>query len=160
MRETNKVKSIGRVILIFFFLFSSVIGFGKINSEKTEAIEILILALKDGNSYVRESAAEALGKIKSERALDPLIMALKDEAYFVRDQAVYALLEIKSAKAIEPLIKALKLLEADVYFSVADALAKMELGEAIEPLLKALKHADNLTGMGSGILSLLSLKSW
>ena len=43
-------------------------------------ISIIIEALKDEDSDVRGSAAEALGNIRSDTAVQQLINALKDEA--------------------------------------------------------------------------------
>ncbi|MCP4258867.1 MAG: HEAT repeat domain-containing protein, partial [Planctomycetes bacterium] len=55
------------------------------------AVESLIAALKDNNSTVRWSAAEALGKIKDARAVGPLIDALEDDDNSVRREAEKAL---------------------------------------------------------------------
>ncbi len=61
----------------------------KIND--TRAVEPLIQALKDNNSYVRCCAALALGEIKDKRAVEPLILALKDNNSYVREDAALAL---------------------------------------------------------------------
>ncbi|NIO20797.1 MAG: hypothetical protein GTN76_08680 [Candidatus Aenigmarchaeota archaeon] len=58
------------------------------------AVEPLIAALKDENSFVRFSVVEALGLIKDPRTVEPLIAALKDEHSFVRFRAAWALGEI------------------------------------------------------------------
>ncbi len=47
--------------------------------------------MKDNNSTVRWSAAEALGKIKDARAIGPLIDALEDDDNGVRREAIEAL---------------------------------------------------------------------
>ncbi len=107
MIDTNRIKSIGRVILIFLCLFNSVTGFGEIKSKKIKVIDHLIQALKDDSTDIRKAAIEALKKIKSEKAIEPLILALKDEWLNVQKAAIDALIEIRSEKAVELLIKAL-----------------------------------------------------
>ncbi|MEO0137911.1 MAG: HEAT repeat domain-containing protein [candidate division WOR-3 bacterium] len=59
-----------------------------------DALERFIAALKDENSDVRRCAAQALGKIKDNRAVEPLIAALKDEVSDVRRSAEEALKKI------------------------------------------------------------------
>ncbi len=69
-------------------------------SEK--AVDPLIEALKDEDSDVRRSAAEALGAMKSEKAVDPLIEALKDKTWTIRGtigDTVFDSLERISKKA-------------------------------------------------------------
>ena len=58
-------------------------------------ISALIQALKDESEFVRYSAAEALGKIKDERAVKSLNQALKDESENVRTAVERALEKIK-----------------------------------------------------------------
>ncbi|MDI3486145.1 MAG: hypothetical protein PWQ50_1365 [Methanolobus sp.] len=70
--------------------------------------DLLIEALRDDDKYVRQSASEVLGEIKSERAVEPLIEALRDDDKYVRQSAIRALIEIKSEKAVELLFYVLK----------------------------------------------------
>ena len=56
-----------------------------------EAVDPLILTLRDEDKFVREHAAGALGKIKDTRAIGPLITALKDENVEVQLKAAEAL---------------------------------------------------------------------
>ena len=65
-------------------------------------------SVKDESSDVRERAAYALGKMKSEKAVDSLIAALKDEDSYVRWRAAGVLGEIGSEKAVDPLTRTLK----------------------------------------------------
>jgi HEAT repeat protein len=65
------------------------------------AMEPLIAALKDENEYVREAAAEALGKIGDPRAVEPLIDALQDKEWFVRRTAAEALISIYRRGGLE-----------------------------------------------------------
>jgi hypothetical protein len=65
-----------------------------LNAEGKDRIEVLVEALKDENSSVRGSAAEALGELKDPRAVEPLIKALKDESSGVRNPVAEALRKI------------------------------------------------------------------
>ena len=64
------------------------------------AVEALIVALKDEEWIIRQGAAEALGKIQDVRAVEPLIKALDDENQRVREAANKALekLNVKKKK--------------------------------------------------------------
>ena len=106
--------------------------------------EVLISALKDEDSDVREAAAKALGKIKDPRAVEPLISALKDEDSDVREAAAKALGEIKDPRAVEPLISALKDVNWRVRDAAAEALGEIKDPRAVEPLISALKDVDVL----------------
>ena len=69
------------------------------------AVEALIAALKDTDSKVRASAAEALGRIADPRAVEPLMDAMKDPDLSVRALSRYAPLgEIKDPRPVELLI--------------------------------------------------------
>lgn len=51
----------------------------------------LIMALRDGSSYVRRSAADALGNSGSQKAVKPLVESLTDDDRYVRETASEAL---------------------------------------------------------------------
>jgi HEAT repeat protein len=85
-------------------------------------------------SYVRRSAAYALGGLGSEKAVEPLIGLLKDLKSSVRRIAAEALGRLGSEKAVEPLIGLLKDPDKDVRSSAADALEGFGSTKAIEPL--------------------------
>ncbi len=121
------------------FLFAH-IGKNKIDSEK--AVEPLIQALKDADSFVRWNAADALGKIGSEKAVEPLIQALKDVDSSVRWNAADALGKIGSERVVEPLIQALKDVDSSVRWNAADALGKIGSERVVEPLIQALKDTN------------------
>ena len=131
------------------------------------AVEPLITVLNDERSYVRESAAEALGMIGDANAEEALIAALKDKDPTVQERAAEALGNIGDLRAFEPLIGVLKGSYSDVHNSIEKALDKLitkvndekqkaiyfiakgsweeciKIGEpAIEPLITALKD-DN-----------------
>jgi len=108
-----------------------------------DEVSVLISALKDKNSNVREKAASALGKIGDERAVEPLIQALKDEDSDVRGRAADALGNIGDGRAVEPLIHALKDEHGNVRNNAADALGNIGDKRAVEPLIQALKDDKN-----------------
>ena len=111
-------------------------------------IDSLIKELKAKKSEVRWSAADALGRIGSEKAVEPLITALTTaKGSAVRWSAADALGRIGSEKAIEPLLKALTTAEASaVRGSAADALGNIGDNQAVEPLKKALKDEGEFVG--------------
>jgi len=77
----------------------AVFTLGDIGDKK--AVEPLTnTALKDKDKDVRREAAEALDKIKDERAIKPLMKALKDEDSNVRETAKAALEEMKPSKTM------------------------------------------------------------
>jgi hypothetical protein len=96
-----------------------------LNAEGKDRIEVLVEALKDENSSVRESAAYALGELKDPRAVEPLIEALKDKEWKVRDRAAIALGVLRDPQAVGPLIEALRDGDSDVRKSAAWALEKI-----------------------------------
>ena len=103
-------------------------------------IDLQIKELEDKDSNVRKSAAEALGGIRSEKAVEPLINVLTaDKDSKVRESAVFALGQIGSEKAIESLINVLSIdKDSDVRKSVALVLGSIRSEKAIEPLIKVL----------------------
>lgn len=104
------------------------------------AVEPLIHTLNDRKKSVRESAAEALGKI-GEPAVESLINAMKDKSAHVRLGAVDALGKIGDTRAVETLISGLEDENEDIMWSAAEALGK--IGEpAVEPLIQTLRNDD------------------
>ena len=102
--EQRKISSLIDDLRSFFRRDSAIESLVEIGEP---AVEPLIQALKDEDSFVREGAAEALGKIGDKRAVEPLINALKDEDRDVREAAAEALGEIGDKRAVEPLIHVL-----------------------------------------------------
>jgi hypothetical protein len=76
-------------------------------SERSDAVELLIVALDDPDYKVRSDAAEALGRRKARSATDKLIHLLDDKNMVVRAYAAEALGNIGEEKATGPLIKLL-----------------------------------------------------
>jgi HEAT repeat protein len=97
-----------------------------------DAVDLLILALKDVDWKVREGAALALGKIRDARAVEPLILGLKDPMVAVRWRAASSLGEIGDARAVEPLISALKYQDSSMRLEAAIALES--IGSVTDPM--------------------------
>ncbi|MCZ7644294.1 MAG: HEAT repeat domain-containing protein [Planctomycetota bacterium] len=68
-------------------------------AEDAAATDALALALKDASDFVREKAAEALGKAGAETALEPLAAALADPDSEVKAAAAEALAAIGNRRA-------------------------------------------------------------
>ena len=68
--------------------------------------------------------AQALGTIKSEKAVNPLIERLEDEDADVRSAVARALGAIKNEKAVDPLIERLEDEDADVRSAALSGLAQ------------------------------------
>jgi len=100
----------------------------------------LLTALKEGDSDVRQTAAETLGAIKDAGAVEPLIAALKDGDWRVRSAAAEALGAIKDLRAVEALIAITRLDKSVVQDDAAKALGAIKAPGAVEPLIAALKN--------------------
>jgi HEAT repeat protein len=107
----------------------------------TPAVEPLITALKDPDSYVRKRVAYVLGEIRDPRAVEALSIALKDPDRYVRRAAVDALGEINDPRVAEALSAALNDSDADLRHAAADWLKKIG-APAVEALIVALKNPD------------------
>ena len=94
-----------------------------------QAVEPLINALKDKNTFLRWQTALVLGNIKDTRAVDALIEALQDPVEIVRRTAAGALGMIGDQRAIEPLLKVLANEKPtgkyDVHYEATKALEKL-----------------------------------
>ena len=135
------------------------------------AVEPLIAALKDQNSWARAAAAQALGKIKDRRAVEPLSAALGDERSDVRQAAAKALDHLGwkpaqdesagwywmakhdwdkcvalGALAMEPLIAALKDENEYVREAAARTLGEIKDPRAVQPLIDALQDKKWFVG--------------
>ena len=63
--------------------------------------------LEDDDPSRRWKAAEALARLKDDRAVNPLVLALYDEDWRVRQKAAWALGQIGDKRALIPLRRAL-----------------------------------------------------
>jgi len=90
------------------------------------AIRPLITLLTDTDSYVRQSAVEALGRI-GPPAVEPLVGALGDDRYSEARRAVArALGQIGDARAVESLRAARKFGQRDLRAAAAEVLAQLD----------------------------------
>ncbi|MCK4905380.1 HEAT repeat domain-containing protein, partial [bacterium] len=128
--------------------------------EKTEdisqAVELLISALKDGDMEVREREFDYLpdgpgGLLQIEEALirigkpavESLIIVLKDKhSNYARSRAIKVLGKIGDSQALKPLIAVLKDKDWDIRWRTAKALGELGDSSAIKPLTIALKDED------------------
>ncbi len=97
---------------------------GKCMDLGAQAIEPLVIMLKDQNKSVRQAAAEALGKLGDVRAVKPLINALDDKVKIVSITAENALTRI-GAPAIEGLTEVIRSGSADEKIKIAAVLDKL-----------------------------------
>jgi HEAT repeat protein len=110
----------------------------KIKNNK-DALDFLIKALKEEDTGIRRSAAQALGAIENKTAINPLVEILKDDDSKVRSSAIEALGKIENAKAVEPLIEALK--DTDMFVRSTTVKALNQIGDkrATKQLIEVLK---------------------
>lgn len=102
------------------------------------------------DSYVRESAARALGNLGDAQAVDALVAVLVSDLKNVRSAAAEALGQIGDTRAVKPLISILKSnAEPEKLESVAIALGKIGDKRAIPPLTDLLKNNSYLIRMGA-----------
>jgi HEAT repeat protein len=110
----------------------------------SRAVEPLIRALSNEDSYLSDGAAKALTKI-GELAVEPLIKALNNSDRLVRMYVVEALCKIGDSRAVEPLIKALNDSDRLVRYLAATALCKIDDSRVVEPLIAVARSTDNIT---------------
>ena len=123
-------------------------------------MDLLLDALVQKDSYIRLTAAKALGKLNSLRAVEPLILALDDENYFVVSNAAQALGQLGDNRAVKPLILSIEKVAKSALNGVIIALGDLGDPLAIEPIIPLLKkkrykiEAQNtlvqLTGIDNG----------
>jgi HEAT repeat protein len=113
-------------------------------SERSDAVELLIVALDDPDYKVRSDAAEALGRRKARSATDKLIQLLGDNHMVVRAYAAQALGNIGEEKATGPLIK---LLGDTMANEPKDGYSTEEWGEDADAAVAAL---NTITGTNFG----------
>ena len=97
----------------------------------------------DEDEYVRRSAASALGKIGSERAVDALINALNAQDSDVCRRSADVLGDIGSERAVDALINALNDKDYEVRRSVASALGKIASSDKLAEIWQLVKNDSN-----------------
>jgi HEAT repeat protein len=101
------------------------LGHGRYQGNSSDgAVTTLIAALGDQSPWVRERAAQVLGRFRDERAVQPLVTLLKDSDPEVREEVVTALGRFAETQATDSLIAALKDPDAGVRERAARALSK------------------------------------
>ena len=113
------------------------------------SLEILLSALRDGDSRIRRSAAEALGALGDRQAVPALLSALHDEDGWTRITAAEAL----GLGADPSLVRGLRELNKRIRRSAAEALGALGDRQAVPALLSALRDEDG----GGGITAAQAL---
>ncbi|MCP4701480.1 MAG: HEAT repeat domain-containing protein, partial [Gammaproteobacteria bacterium] len=103
---------------------------------------VLLAALKDEDSAVRQSAVQALSVLGNSEALPNLTVTLKDEDSKVRNSAVQTLETLGNSDALPELITAVKDEDSNVRNSAVQALKTLGSQEALPALSDALKDQD------------------
>ena len=104
----------------------------------------IVIRLDDPDAEVREAAAMALARLKSEEAEGELIRRLQDPDALSRPFIARALGEAGSAKAVPFLIDALQDRSEDLQVEAASALGKIRVEESSQPILKSLREGGSL----------------
>lgn len=165
----NALESMGVLIDEATQIWCAVINrdWSRLESMDSDAIELLIEALKDKVPWRRVAAAEAVGEVGGDRAVIPLITALQEGPQNVKSVSAWKLGTIGDERAIEPLIRTLKEIkigyrshsyndesmkgyfwnvEYDKNFglrgSAAIALGEIGNAKAVKPLIEALQNKD------------------
>lgn len=113
-----------------------------VDKKLAEAKEHLTEPLYHGDTLLRQSAAEALGKQGQTEAVPHLIAALKDSDPWVRRAAVLGLGHLGAANAVGALIGCLKDRAVIVRRSAAYALGALRAAAALAALKISLTDAD------------------
>jgi HEAT repeat protein len=104
------------------------------------AIKLLVPALKDEDSTVRTTAAEALSRIGDKHIVEPFIEALKDSEPKVRAIAAETLGNLGDARAVERLTVLFKDNQPEVCCAAIEAIVSLGAKDAAQELRKARKH--------------------
>lgn len=136
--EALKEASVGLKGQIIFLL-------GRIGDREGTPTLLEILR-KDENAYIRTNAAEALGKIKDERAIDFISSALFDDDGRVRERSAWALGEIGDTRGVGDLLNRITYeKEENVKLAIINAFAKIKDPRATPTLITELKtQSDQL----------------
>jgi len=118
------------------------------------AIEHLLNGLKDNNSFVRRSAAEALGHFDS-AAIESLTDLLKDKSPSVRYAAAQSLGQIGDARAVELLKALLRDKNSKVREIAVRALTWIGGKNIVEPLIQMLENKNEKYFVRQRIISAL-----
>jgi HEAT repeat protein/beta-lactamase regulating signal transducer with metallopeptidase domain len=106
-------------------------------------VAALTMALKDTDKEVRETALQALVRLRDPSVFEPLVQALSDPAPDVREQAAFGLGQFRDPRAVEPLTAALKDQNGEVRKQAVFALGQLRDRRAVPALTAALKDVDD-----------------
>ncbi|MEM9540233.1 MAG: HEAT repeat domain-containing protein [Cyanobacteria bacterium P01_E01_bin.42] len=109
-----------------------------------EVVDYLTSALQHEYSWVRKSAAKALGNISTEVEVEALISALQDESVGVQENAAKALGNISTETRVKTLISILQHENSWVRWNAALELGRIGSDAGVEVLISALKHGEDL----------------
>jgi HEAT repeat protein/beta-lactamase regulating signal transducer with metallopeptidase domain len=107
-----------------------------------KVVAALTAALKDTDKEVRETALQALVRLRDPGVFEPLLQALKDGSPDMREQAAHGLGQMRDKRAVEPLLAAIRDENPNVREQVIFALGQLRDPRAIEAFVSALKDAN------------------
>ncbi|MHB0935415.1 MAG: HEAT repeat domain-containing protein [Armatimonadota bacterium] len=106
------------------------------------AVDLLIVALRDPDKYVRIFALQSLQKCREERAV-PAVAALLDSPDFeTRRSVVQTLSEMRLPAVLPPRLRALHDRNRELRQTAADTLERLYIELPVGPLLQAMKDPD------------------
>ena len=120
----------------------AVVASGSRSEADPKLVAALMGALKDSDREVRETAMQALVRMRAPGMVDPLMAALKDASPDVREQAAFGLGQLRDKRAVAPLTAALRDEDADVREGAAFALGQLRDPSAVPGLIAALKDEN------------------
>jgi HEAT repeat protein/protein-S-isoprenylcysteine O-methyltransferase Ste14 len=109
------------------------------------AVDPLLGLVNDPDPVVRDFSIQALGQLKSEKAISAFMAALNDDDHNVRYDAIAALGELKASAAADTLIILLDDPRGSVRGRAALALAKIGSEKAIDPIIASLDEEEKYT---------------
>jgi beta-lactamase regulating signal transducer with metallopeptidase domain len=107
-----------------------------------KVVAALTEALKDSDKEVRESAMQALVRMRDPGIFEPLVQALKDASPDVRESAAFGLGQLRDKRAVAPLSGALKDASAEVREQVVFALGQIRDPATVDALAAALRDSS------------------
>ncbi len=117
----------------------------------TYAVEPLLAALKDEDSFIRTTAAGVLGNIRDPRIVPRLIPLISDESMLVRGQAAVAMALIGDPAALDALFAALGTEDPTAQRKIASALGAIGGEKAVPRLEEAMKDPRPKVRAGASI---------
>lgn len=107
-----------------------------------KVVAALTAALQDTDKEVRESAMQALVRLRDPGIFDPLVQALKDASPDVRENAAFGLGQLRDKRAVAPLSGALKDSNAGVREKAVFALGQLRDPGSVDGLVGALSDSS------------------